>query len=206
MIDTILDESKISVYDNVMSSHDAQFVNDIMSDKEFLWQYYHRSDKKHEIYHWHRPAGQSEQDVINNGFEWLIPMWNHLMYKIKFKEKYGIDTFRRIYFNAHTYGIEPRPHTDDGDFTMIYYPLLEWRKDWGGGTSIWTEHNQEKKEKPDKIEKHVAYTGNRLIVFPAKRLHQAMPVSKNVFKLRSCIVFKCFTTEANSDRLDYYKS
>ena len=89
---------------------------------------------------------------------------------------------------------------------MIYYPLMDWRKDWGGGTVIWTEHDQKKEEKPEKIEKHVAYTGNRLIVFPAKRLHQAMPVSKNCFKLRSCIVFKCFTDEVDDARLDGYKS
>jgi Rps23 Pro-64 3,4-dihydroxylase Tpa1-like proline 4-hydroxylase len=89
---------------------------------------------------------------------------------------------------------------------MIYYPLLDWRKDWGGGTVIWTDHDQDKKEQPKKIEKHIAYTGNRLMVFPAKRLHQAMPVSKNCFKLRSCIVFKCFTEEVDDARLDHYKN
>ena len=157
------------------------------------------------MYHWHRFAGRTKKEITDNGFEWLIPVWNHFMYKIDFKLKYGIDTFRRIYFNAHTYGVEPRPHIDDGEFTMIYFPLMDWRKDWGGGTVIWTEHDQEKQEQPKEIEKHVAYTGNRLMVFPAKRLHQAMPVSKNCFKLRSCIVFKCFTTEVNDARLDHYK-
>ncbi len=200
-----MSESKIHVYDNVMNNHDAQMVSDLMSDKEFMWQYYHKSDNKQDIYHWHRLAGKTEKQITDNGFEWLIPVWNHFMYKIDFKLKYGIDTFRRIYFNAHTYGVEPRPHIDDGEFTMIYFPLMDWRKDWGGGTVIWTEHDQEKQEQPKEIEKHVAYTGNRLMVFPAKRLHQAMPVSKNCFKLRSCIVFKCFTTEVNDARLDHYK-
>jgi len=197
-----MSESKVDVYDDVMTPHDAQMVSDIMSDKEFLWHYYHKSDNSQEIYHWHRLAGKTDKQITDNGFEWLIPMWNHFMHKIDFGRKYGIDNFRRIYFNAHTYGIEPRPHTDDGNYTMIYYPLMEWRKDWGGGTVVWTEHDQDKKENPKKIEKHVSYTGNRLIVFPANRLHQAMPISKSCFKLRSCIVFKCFV---NNDRLDHYK-
>ena len=39
--------------------------------------------------------------------------------------------------NAHTNGVEPHMHTDDGDFTMMYYPRLDWKVDWGGGTAIY---------------------------------------------------------------------
>ena len=122
-------ESKVHIYDNVMADHDAQLFSDLISDKEFLWHYYHKSDNSQEIYHWHRLAGKTPEQITENGFEWLLPMWDHFMYKYNFKEKYGVDRFRRIYFNAHTYGIEPRPHCDDGEFTMIYYPLMDWRKD-----------------------------------------------------------------------------
>ena len=195
----MMNETKIHVYDNVMSDHDSQMISDIMSDTEFRWQYYHKSDPDQLVYHWHRFAGRTKKEITDNGFEWLLPMWDQFMYKYKFKDIYGIDTFRRIYFNAHTFGIEPRPHTDDGDFTMIYYPLMDWRKDWGGGTIIWNEDDT-------KIEKHVAYTGNRLMVFPAKRLHQAQPIHIDCFRLRSCIVFKCFTTEVDDARLDYYQN
>ena len=66
-------ESKIQVYDNVLSNHDAQMVSDIMTDKEFLWHYYHRSDKNQEIYHWHRLAGRTDKEVTDRGFEWIIP-------------------------------------------------------------------------------------------------------------------------------------
>ena len=31
--------------------------------------------------------------------------------------------------------IEPHIHRDDGDITMIYYPRLDWKVDWGGGTA-----------------------------------------------------------------------
>ena len=39
-------ESKIHVYDNVMAPHDARFVNDIISDKEFLWHYNYGSGSR----------------------------------------------------------------------------------------------------------------------------------------------------------------
>jgi hypothetical protein len=58
---------------------------------------------------------------------------------------------------------------------------------------------------PKTIEKHVSYVGNRLFVFPAKRLHQAMPVARTCFRLRSCIVFKCYLSGANDERLEFYK-
>ena len=31
---------------------------------------------------------------------------------------------RRVYMNAHTHGMEPHIHRDDGDLTMIYYPRM----------------------------------------------------------------------------------
>ena len=188
----------IDVYDNVLPEIDAQLIDKIMSDREFYWQYYHRSNSKVEIYHWFRMAGRTKVEIENNGFEWLLPFWDHLMNKYDLEEKYGVEQFRRIYFNAHTYGVEPRPPRDDGDFTMMYYPLLSWRKDWGGGTIIWNEDTSE-------VEKHVAYTGNRLVVFPARRLHQAQPIHIDCYKLRSVIVFKCWKDDPSDERLDFYK-
>ena len=118
----------IDVYDNVLENHEAQFVHHLLTDQEFMWQYQHRSDNTKPIYHWHRHAGKNDSDLQNNNFEWLIPIWSNFINKYDFKEKYGVNTYRRIYFNAHTHGIEPQPHKDDGDFTMIYYPIMDWKK------------------------------------------------------------------------------
>ena len=60
---------------------------------------------------------------------YFIPFWDHIVNKYEINKKYGIEKFRRIYFNAHTYGIEPRPHIDDGDFTMMYYPVVVSQRD-----------------------------------------------------------------------------
>ena len=82
--------------------------------------------------------------------------------------------------------------TDDGDFTMIYYPRLDWKRDaWGGGTLIDGQL--------------VPYKGNRLVVFDAYLEHKAMPVSRECYELRNVVVFKCNVKDANRDRLDFYK-
>ena len=75
---------------------------------------------------------------------------------------------------------------------MIYYPRLDWERDWGGGTLVDGEL--------------VPYVGNRLIVFNAKIPRQAMPVSRQCYELRTVIVFKTYISGANDERLDFYKN
>ena len=77
----------IDVYDNVLPEIDSQLIDNIMSDREFYWQYYHKSNGKEEIYHWHRLAGRAKVEIENNGFEWLIPLWDHLMNKYDLEKK-----------------------------------------------------------------------------------------------------------------------
>ena len=155
------------------------------------WKYDYKSDKKEINKHWHVFCGHDEEDVKTRGYEFVLPLWQTMMHKYDFKNVYYVESFKRLYMNAHTHGIEPHEHTDDGDFTMIYYPRLDWQKDWGGGTVVGGEL--------------VPYVGNRLIVFPAKTPHQAMPVSRECYELRTVIVFKTYVEGANLDRLDFYK-
>ena len=82
---------------------------------------------------------------------------------------------------------------------LIYYPILDWEPEWLGGTVIWNEQKTE-------IEKYVNYIGNRLFVFDAHLPHQAMSVSRQCYRLRTCIVFKTHRSDANSDRLGFYKT
>ena len=74
---------------------------------------------------------------------------------------------------CHTHGVEPLSHTDDGDYTLIYYPRLDWEKDDMGGTIVLNEVAE--------------YKGNRLICFETS---SSDAVSRNCHKLRTCIVFK----------------
>jgi len=94
--------------------------------------------------------------------------------------------------NSHTFGVEPYLHTDDGDYTFIYYPRLDWKPHWLGGTALWDDEEKN-------IDKYCNYIGNRLLVFEADTKHQAMPVSRMCHELRSVIVFKMVEDEKQYD-------
>ena len=76
---------------------------------------------------------------------------------------------------------------------MIYYPRLDWSGDWGGGTCV-----QETGQHPTLLQ----YEGSRLIAFTADLFHQGMPVSRECYQLRTCIVFK--TTWKDKTKSKWY--
>jgi len=171
----------IDVYDDVLEEHNAILVDDAI--KQLSWKYDYSSQPKAPNKHWHILCGHNEKECTEAGFDWAHSIFQTAMHKYKFTEKYDVDTYLRIYMNAHTHGIEPHLHTDDGDFTMIYYPRLDWKLEYGGGTYIDGEL--------------IEYKGNRLVVFDAPLLHSAMPVSRECYQLRTCVVFKC--TKVNNN-------
>ena len=161
-------------YDNFLEEHIAQLIDFQM--KEVSWQYDYDSVAGGKNKHWHVLAGHNIQECNLNGFDFVEPIWNNI------QKKYDVD-MERVYFNAHTHGIEPHIHRDDGDMTFIYYPRMDWRIDWGGGTAIYDNEL-------NNITHHINYKGNRLIKFPANLPHQAQPVSRECYQLRTCVVFK----------------
>ena len=109
-----------------------------------------------------------------------------------------VGQFDSSYLLAHTHGLEQQAHYDACDFTMIYYPQMDWKIEWGGGTFVY-------KEDAETVDTIAEYRGNRLLVFDAHLPHQAQPVAKNCLELRMCVVFKLWTEAANRERLDFYK-
>ena len=181
------------VYDNVLEPHIAELIDMEMKEK-LLWHYDYNSSKDGINKHWHILCGHQQ---LYPEYDFLLPIWETAKRKYNFEEKYKVGMFIRVYCNGHTHGIEPHLHHADGDFTMIYYPILDWKPEWLGGTVIWNNKNNE-------IDKYVNYIGNRLFVFDAKLPHQAMPVSRQCYRLRTCVVFKTCRSDANAERLDFY--
>ena len=179
----------IKIYDDVVEEHVAELIASEM--KNIRWKFDYSSKANHQSRHWHVLCVHDSTEMIANGFEWVMPIWTSAMLKYEFKKKHDIDTYKRIYMNAHTHGVEPVMHTDDGDFTMIYYPRMDWKPEWGGGTLIDGQL--------------VPYVGNSLVIFDAYLPHMAMPVPRECYELRSVIVFKVFVSSANRERLDFYK-
>jgi len=181
-------KTMIIVHNDVVENHVAELIDSEMKNVTWKYDYHSRGNPKtprrghegwepHPSKHWHRLCGKNGQQVIANGFEWVMPIWTAAMYKYDFKKNFNITGYKRIYVNAHTHGIEPVLHTDDGDFTMIYYPRMDWKPEWGGGTYIDGEL--------------IPYVGNSLVIFDAHLHHMAMPVTRECYELRSVIVFKC---------------
>jgi len=194
----------IDVYDDVMEPHVAELIDNEM--KKMQWEYGHwKSDKKKEGYHWTRWAGKTEEEIIGNGFEWLLPIWETAKEKYNFVEKYRMEEYVRVYMNAHTFGIEPNIHYDDGDFTLIYYPRLDWKPEWGGGTFIYDADDQLAKVHNYTLDKLVDCRPNRLLVFDAYLPHQGQPIIRDCHELRYVIVFKSNVRGFNRDGLDFYK-
>jgi hypothetical protein len=160
-------------YDNFLEEHVAQLID--FQLREVSWKYDYDSVKNGINKHWHVFCGHDEGELQDFGYD-ISVIWDQV------KNKFPEYKLERAYLNAHTHGIEPHIHRDDGDVTFIYYPRMDWRPQWGGGTSVFDENYN--------VILHAGYKGNRIINFEAHSLHQAQPVSRECYQLRTCIVFK----------------
>jgi len=121
----------------------------------------------------------------------IMNLWKEIQKKINDSLDYKCD-FARAYINAQTYATDGLIHCDDGNYTAIYYPLSEWNIEWEGGTCFYN------KNKTDVIH-YNAYIPNRLVIFDANIPHRAMPITRECYKLRSVVVFKC-VIDVNSEQ------
>ena len=177
----------IDIYDDVLEEHNAILVADAV--KKISWKYDYSSEPSKPNKHWHILCGHDESECTDNGYDWADYIF--VCAKVHWN-KLGELEYERIYCNAHTHGIEPHLHVDDGQFTMIYYPRLDWKQEWGGGTMVDGEL--------------VHYVGNRLVIFDAHLPHQAMPVSRECYELRTNVVFKCNVIDQAKKTIDFYKN
>ena len=180
----------IDVYDDVLEEHNAILIDDEV--RKVSWKYDYHSHKGKINKHWHILCGHNKEECEENAYPWAHTLFEVFLAKYNFHKKYNVEGYERIYCNAHTHGIEPHLHIDDGDFTMIYYPRLDWKKEWGGGTLV-----------DDTL---VSYAGNKLVVFTASLPHKAMPVSRECYQLRTCVVFKCNVIDKAKETVDFYKN
>ena len=167
------------IYDKLLQDNVAEDIHNRIN--KLSWKYNYFSARKSECAvqpHWNIQCGSTKNKIINNNYEYLLPILKEAKLKFHIPVK-----LKRVYMNAHTFGVEPHLHTDDGDYTFIYYPRLDWKPEWLGGTALWDTEKEN-------INKYCNYIGNRLLIFKTHIKHQAMPVSRFCYELRSVIVFK----------------
>ena len=115
--------------------------------------------------------------------------FNDYLYNIicdKLEKKYKVS---RIYANGQSSGQTGNPHTDDGDFTFLYYPNPKWELDWNGHL-IFSEDGKE----PTRI---VGYKPNRAILFPAKIMHYADAPHRYFTGFRISLAYKFVESNEN---------
>ena len=91
----------------------------------------------------------------------------------------------RQYANGHTYGLGGQPHVDDtrpGTFTLLYYPMPQWRAEWEGETLFYDGRGE--------VIGGVRPAPNRAVLFDSRVPHSGRPPSRACPALRVTLAYK----------------
>jgi hypothetical protein len=94
----------------------------------------------------------------------------------------------RQYANGHTYGLGGRPHQDDlrpGCFTLLYYPMREWKEEWEGETVFHDSQGE--------IAETVRPRPNRAVFFDSRIPHAGRAPGRACHALRVTVAYKLET-------------
>lgn len=98
----------------------------------------------------------------------------------------------RQYANGHTYGLGGAPHMDDtrpGTFTLLYYPMQEWKPEWDGETVYLDAAGD--------VFFAVRPKPNRAVFFDSTILHAGRAPSRSCHALRITVAFKLESVPAD---------
>jgi len=114
----------------------------------------------------------------------VTQLWEHA--KAHCEQKTGSKLrVARQYANGHTFGQGGRPHVDDtreGTYTLLYYPMPEWRPEWEGETVFVNARGE-----------HIgviAPVPNRAVLFDSRIPHYGRAPSRHFAGLRVTVAFK----------------
>jgi hypothetical protein len=162
----------IEIFDDVLSERKSRYIHNCVSLLSWTFEYQPVTPPLVNK-HWY-----------SDGKPFIDDIFKDLLDATELK---GLDSLKKCYLLGHTHGLEQQSHYDASDFTMIYYPKLDWKSEWGGGTLV-----------GDTL---VKYKPNRLMMFSCDQLHQGQPISKQCFELRPIVVFQCYAESAMVERL-----
>ena len=95
----------------------------------------------------------------------------------------------RQYANGHTYGLGGKPHVDvsrAGSYTLLYYPMAEWKDGWEGETLFYDEFGE--------VASVVRPKPNRAVLFDSRILHVGRAPARACQDLRVTVAYKLETT------------
>ncbi|MGH9723197.1 MAG: trigger factor [Bryobacteraceae bacterium] len=100
----------------------------------------------------------------------------------------------RQYANGHTYGLGGQAHHDDvrpGSFTLLYYPVKEWKEEWEGETVFYGQQGE--------IALSVRPRPNRAILFDSRIVHAGRSPSRACPSLRVTVAYKLEASAAEAE-------
>lgn len=158
-----------------------------------IWHYGHKSNGREDRFcFWnknfvgekHITIPDDEMITFQNDWPAINELWNVIFKEIS-NDKFRLNNFYRAYANGYTYGTGGSIHTDDGEWTILYYPNIHWEPEWLGSTSFYSIDKSE-------VIKTSAYVPGRFVLLDAKIPHIANAVARECAELRTIITFKCY--------------
>ena len=164
------------IFDDVLEQDDASYINNIVQN--LSWKYVDQPTTHLKNKHWFHDCKNSE---------WSNDLVDMIKKGIGLE---GVESVQYLFCLAHTYGIEQQSHFDEPALTMVYYPNINWKPEWGGGTLV--ENTL------------VEYKGNRVALFSGGEMwHNAQPLSKRCYELRIIVVIQCHIINSNVNRVKW---
>jgi hypothetical protein len=206
--------NKFFVIDNVLNSEDHKSLYNYLKTLKFTseWSSTRKRNDQDVSFSWHwnysffqvpigLPAITPEQYTkMIEEHPAVQSLWGTVSREIE--NRLGKHNILRLYANCNPYGQNAYIHVDDGEYTMVYYPAIEWKSEWEGGTCLYKGNDI---EGYDAI-RYISYKPNRLIIFPAKIPHRGMPVDKICTAPRYVIAMKLQKDVNNAQYLSEYYS
>jgi hypothetical protein len=185
---------KFFVFDDVLTSKEHEILYQSLTGLEWTNRWSSALGRLDHAWHWNFAFYQAIQNMpaitmeqladLNNRHPYIISLWAKASQL--FKEHLGTYNILRLYANCNPYGTNAYVHYDDGDYTAVYYPALDWNPEWEGGTCF---YERDENGVWDAI-RYISYKPNRLIIFPAHIPHRGMPVDRMCTAPRYVIAMK----------------
>ena len=78
------------IFDDVLEPHVAEYIQNEI--RKVYWKYDYNSNKKIGIQpHWHVFCGENEEEVTENNYDYLLPIWQAAAYKLKLEEYWSTE-------------------------------------------------------------------------------------------------------------------
>jgi hypothetical protein len=177
----------VFVYDDLFDVNSIEKCVDWLDKAN--WTYGWPSNAKMIYGHWNVDIAKGNRhnttDVSSNLPDEFANIWEQL------KNKIFDDTtvLVRCYSNRHTFGTEGYIHTDtemNNSATCVIYLDKEWKPNWGGETTFYTQDNTE-------IIKAVLPKFARAVIFPGNINHCARSITRICPNVRTTLMFKVIT-------------